>query len=181
MPFGNKIVNGNFETGSLIPWSSSNVAISNLQSHTGSYSALLFGNAANSFLFQAVPVTVGDSFEFFLSIAKIGNLPSPQVDIALIYLNAASTPISIGMSIILPTGHLPDNLNNNWSTIYEISSVVPAMATHAMVIIHKIPSPSTSDIVVDDIVYFSFLVIKLFCFFFTPSHTLSHTKLEQGQ
>ncbi|MGG3176610.1 NTTRR-F1 domain, partial [Brevibacillus laterosporus] len=152
LPFGNKIVNGNFETGSLVPWNFSNVAINNLQSHTGSFSALFFGNTTNSVLYQTVPVTSGEIFEFFLSIGKIGNLPSPQVNIALIYLNAASTPENIGINIILPVGKLPNNLNNNWSTIYEISSVVPAAATQAMVIIHKIPAPSTADIVVDDIV-----------------------------
>ncbi|WP_175393331.1 NTTRR-F1 domain, partial [Brevibacillus laterosporus] len=152
MTFNNKVVNGNFETGTLTPWSSSNVTTSNLQSHSGSFSALLFGNTANSFLVQDIPVVPGDSFEFFLSIAKTGNLRSSQVNIALIYLNVVATPIGIGMSTILPIDHLPNSTNNNWTTIYETTSVVPATAIRALVIIHKIPSPSTADIVVDDIV-----------------------------
>ncbi|MED1791002.1 NTTRR-F1 domain, partial [Brevibacillus laterosporus] len=151
MPVKNKAVNGDFETGSLVPWISTNVTINNQQSHSGTFSALLFGTTTSSLMFQTVPVTTGDSFEFFLSIAKIGNLPSPQVNIAVIYVNAASIPISIGMSVILPVNHLPNNLNNDWITIYNTTSVVPEAATQAMIIIHKIPAPSTADIVVDDI------------------------------
>ncbi|WP_156037948.1 NTTRR-F1 domain [Brevibacillus laterosporus] len=82
---------------------------------------------------------------FFYRSGKTGNLPSPQVNIPLNYLNAASTPENIGINIILPVDQLPNILNNNWTTIYEISSVVPAAATQAMLIIHKIPVPLTAD------------------------------------
>ncbi|MGG1267862.1 NTTRR-F1 domain, partial [Brevibacillus laterosporus] len=151
MPFSNKIVNGDFETGTLIPWSSINVAITNLQSHTGFFSARLFGNTTNSLLFQAVPVTPGDSFEFLLSIAKLGNLVSPQVNIALLYLDVTATPVGIGLNFTIPVGHLPDNTANIWTTIYETTSVVPATAIQALLIIEKVPALTTADVVVDDI------------------------------
>ncbi|MBG9789037.1 collagen like protein [Brevibacillus laterosporus] len=151
MPFSNKVVNGDFETGTLFPWSFTNVSITNLQSHTGFFSALLFGDTANSLLFQAIPVTPGDSFELFLSIAKLGNLVSPQVNIALLYLDVATIPVGIGLNLTIPVGHLPDNTANIWTTIYETTSVVPATATQALLIINKIAALSTADIVVDDI------------------------------
>ncbi|GIO02278.1 hypothetical protein J5TS2_29460 [Brevibacillus halotolerans] len=51
MPFSNIVENGNFESGTLFPWSFTNVAITDLQSHSGFFSALLFGGIANSLLF----------------------------------------------------------------------------------------------------------------------------------
>ncbi|MCZ0832090.1 hypothetical protein O0535_15200 [Brevibacillus halotolerans] len=51
LPFSNIVENGNFESGTLFPWSFTNVAITDLQSHSGFFSALLFGGIANSLLF----------------------------------------------------------------------------------------------------------------------------------
>ncbi|WP_068793873.1 NTTRR-F1 domain [Brevibacillus laterosporus] len=152
MSFINRIVNGDFETGTLTPWGSSNVSITNLHSHTGNFSAQLLGGTTSSLLTQLVPVVPGESFEFFLSIAKTGGLPSPQVDITIIYLNIVALPVSIGLSTTIPFDHLPDNTNNkNWTTIYETTSIVPLTAIDAVVLINNVPSPATADIVVDSI------------------------------
>lgn len=51
LPFSNIVENGNFESGTLFPWSFTNAAITDLQSHSGFFSALLFGGIANSLLF----------------------------------------------------------------------------------------------------------------------------------
>lgn len=150
--FTNRIVNGDFETGTLTPWGSSNVSITSLHSHTGTFAAQLLGGTTSSLLTQLVPVVPGESFEFFLSIAKIGGLPSPQVDIKIVYFNVIALPVSIGLSTTIPIDHLPDNTNNkNWTTIYETTSIVPLTAIDAVVIINNVPSASTADIVVDDI------------------------------
>ncbi|WP_309402714.1 NTTRR-F1 domain [Brevibacillus laterosporus] len=76
----------------------------------------------------------------FLSIAKSGNVISPQVNIVLIYLDVANIPVGIGLNLTIPVGHLPDNTANIWTTIYKTTSVVPATAIEALLIICTIYS-----------------------------------------
>ena len=146
----NRIINGSFETGSLAPFTGVNATISSPTSHTGSFSALLTGGTANSFILQFVPVLPSENFELFVSLTKIGSAISPPISITVGYYNGSSF-LGYGLITNIPSGHLPDNNENDWTEIYQTTSPAPAGTTQALVLINKLPLAGSADVFADDV------------------------------
>src|SRR4051812_45296070 len=87
MSIQNLIINGGFETGTLVPWTSSNTTVTNLFSHSGTFSARLQGGPITSYIAQFVPVTPGVSYELLISLAKVGVQPAAPVVIQVFYFD----------------------------------------------------------------------------------------------
>ncbi|XYY60146.1 NTTRR-F1 domain [Bacillus velezensis] len=83
----NPIINGSFETGTLAGWSSANTQINSLFAHSGRYSAQFIGAQPYAYLSQIVPISA-KSVTLFVSLATLGNEPSPQVTLQIIYVSA---------------------------------------------------------------------------------------------
>ncbi|WP_430795188.1 NTTRR-F1 domain [Bacillus thuringiensis] len=81
----NLIINGKFENGTLNPFITTNVQIDGTNSHSVKYSANLIGGEASANLIQVISIFPNESFEFLISLAKIGGAPSPFLSIILAY------------------------------------------------------------------------------------------------
>lgn len=68
----NLIINGGFENGTLLPFLTVNASIDGTHSHSGLFSASLFGGIGNAVIVQEVPVSSNQSYELFASLAKVG-------------------------------------------------------------------------------------------------------------
>lgn len=88
MSVNNIIINDSFETGSFPPWIPFNATITREFSHTGYFATRLVGGAINSFIYQIVPITAGQRYQLFVSLSKVGLLPSPQVSLSIPYYDA---------------------------------------------------------------------------------------------
>nr|MDH3073334.1 NTTRR-F1 domain [Bacillus velezensis]MDH3104934.1 NTTRR-F1 domain [Bacillus velezensis] len=97
----NPIINGSFETGTLAGWSSANTQINSLFAHSGRYSAQFIGAQPYAYLSQIVPISA-KSLTLFVSLATLGNEPSPQVTLQIIYVSAAGEQISSIQENITP-------------------------------------------------------------------------------
>lgn len=151
MSFNELIVNGSFETGDFAPWIQSGSAITSQFSHSGFLASQLTGGTADAFILQFVPVKPMERFEFLVSLAKIGMAPSPLVSITILYYDAAFNFLELGLTVKIPTGHLPNVNDNNWVEIYRTTDLTPIRTTQALVFISKLPQEGTADMVVDDV------------------------------
>ncbi len=145
------IVNGNFETGSLIPWTTYDTIITSQYSHSGVFSAQFPAGPSFSFLYQFVPATPGQRLEFLVSLGKIGDEPSPQIDLIILYADSFLTYIEPGLLLILPQDFLPEANERNWIEVYKTTAPVPPGATQALVFISKQFQSGTAGICIDDI------------------------------
>ncbi|MUG72736.1 NTTRR-F1 domain [Paenibacillus validus] len=132
MSITNIIVNGGFETGSLLPWINFNATITTDFSHSGFYAARLLGGDLNSFITQFVPATPGESYEFLVSLAKVGTAPSPPISLTVAFYNDSFTFLGYGLITTIQTDRLPDVNDDTWLEIYQTTSVAPAgtVASH---------------------------------------------------
>jgi hypothetical protein len=142
----NRIVNGGFETGSLLPFSGSNVSISSIR-HSGPFSAMFLGGTSEGRLTQLISVVPGESFEFFTSIVKIGNAASPRVSIVISYLDNELNLKGTALSIDIPVGNIPIY----WREIYMTTTPAPSGTTQARVEITKYSLSGSASVVVDDV------------------------------
>ncbi|MED0832735.1 NTTRR-F1 domain, partial [Bacillus siamensis] len=141
----NPIINGSFETGTLEGWSSANTQINSLFAHSGRYSAQFIGTQPYAYLSQIIPISA-QSLTLFVSLATLGNEPSPQVTLQIIYVSAAGEQISSVQENITP-GNLPNVLFHTWSEIYKTSSV-PSGAASAVIVLSKV---SSGTVLIDDV------------------------------
>lgn len=148
----NRIVNGSFESGSLAPFLSLNVVIDSSRSHSGFFSARMAGDTANAILYQVVPVSAGENFELFVSLAKVGTAPSPPMTIFVSYYSTSFTFLGNGLLTSIPANHLPNEVSGtDWTEIYQTTEPVPDLATQAYVFIGKLPQAGSADVLVDDV------------------------------
>ncbi|PEE01472.1 hypothetical protein CON78_04230, partial [Bacillus toyonensis] len=150
----NLIINGGFENGTLVPFSTVNALIDGTHSHSGLFSATLSGGIGNAVIVQEVPVPSNQSFELFASLSKVGAAASPTISITIAYYAGAviaANFLGYGLSVIIPSNRLPDNSQNTWLKVYQTTSVAPATATKALVSIFKLGQIGSPDVVVDDI------------------------------
>ncbi|MFL1664405.1 NTTRR-F1 domain, partial [Bacillus cereus] len=150
----NRIINGGFENGTLCPFVTTNVVIDNKNSHSGSYSANLFGDTMNASLIQVVPVSPNQTYECFVSLTKIGDAPSPPVSIVIAYYSEILNPanfLGYGLATTIPSNRLPSINQNNWLEFYQTTLPAPPQATQAIVLIQKFSQPSSANVLVDDI------------------------------
>ncbi len=151
MPITELIVNEGFETGAFPPWVPSQAKITLEFKNSGYYGARLIGGTVNSFISQFVRVNPGESFEFLVSLAKIGAGISPPVSLFISYYDSSLIFLGYGLITNIPTDSLPDVDENIWLEIYETTNPTPAGATKALVLINKLPQAGSTDIVVDDV------------------------------
>lgn len=154
----NRIVNGGFEDGTTIsPFSGSNVTIINTNSHSGSRSARFAGGTGDASLSQTVPVSPGENFEFFVSLAKLGTSTSPRITIVISYRDSSNNVIPTAQTTInIPSGRLPNNNEDDWLEIYRTTTIAPAAAVQARVEINKTGLSSSAPVVVDDVALLAF-------------------------
>lgn len=154
----NRIVNGGFEEGTTIsPFSGSNVTIISTNSHSGSRSARLEGGSINASLSQLVPVSPGENFEFFVSLAKIGTATSPPISIVISYRDSGNNAIPNAQTTInLPSGRLPNNNEDDWIEIYGTTTIAPNTAAQALVNITKSGLSGSAPVLVDDVALLAF-------------------------
>ncbi|WP_338422612.1 NTTRR-F1 domain [Bacillus atrophaeus] len=141
------IVNGGFETGNLTGWASANTSVINTFAHSGRYSAQFISSQPYAFLGQIVPVVSGQSLIFIVSLGRIGNNPSSQVTIQILFVNSEGEEIEGGQEIIIAAGNLPNVSFNTWNEIYRAIET-PAEAVNAVVVISKITFGS---VLIDDV------------------------------
>ncbi|MEB9662956.1 NTTRR-F1 domain, partial [Bacillus cereus] len=146
----NLIMNGGFESGTLAPFITTNVQVVNTNSHSGIYSASLIGGEANAQLIQAIPIPPNESFEFLISLAKIGGAPSPPLSIKLAYYYN-SIFLEQGLIISIPLNHLPNGNQSNWLEIYLITPQSPPLANKAILLIYKEGQAGSSRVLIDDV------------------------------
>ncbi len=60
MAINDLIINGGFETGTLIPWDSLGAVVTSQFRHSGTFAAQLAGGAGNAFLVQFLPANPGE-------------------------------------------------------------------------------------------------------------------------
>ncbi|PTY75922.1 hypothetical protein B5V88_13475, partial [Heyndrickxia sporothermodurans] len=146
------IVNGDFESGTLSPWIILNASTTVTFSHSGYFSAQLFGGDLNSFIGQFVPASAGQSFELIVSLSKIGVNPSPPVTIQVTYFDSLFNFLGFGKLTNIATERVPNVENNvTWLEVYQTTSPAPAGTTQAFVLINKLPLTGSADILVDDV------------------------------
>ncbi|MCY7939608.1 NTTRR-F1 domain [Bacillus inaquosorum] len=141
------IVNGGFETGNLTGWASANTSVINTFAHSGRYSAQFISSQPYAFLGQIVPVVSGQSLIFIVSLGRIGNNPSPQVTIQILFVNSEGEEIEGGQEIIIAAGNLPNVSFNSWNEIYRTIET-PAEAVNAVVVISK---TTFGSVLIDDV------------------------------
>ncbi|WP_141237727.1 NTTRR-F1 domain, partial [Bacillus sp. X2(2017)] len=141
------IVNGGFETGNLTGWVSANVSVINTFAHSGRYSAQFISSQPYAFLGQIIPVISGQSLTFIVSLGRMGNNPSPQVTIQILFVNREGEEIEGGQEIIITAGNLPNLTLNTWNEIYRTIQT-PVDAVSAVVVISK---ASFGSVLIDDI------------------------------
>lgn len=150
----NRIINGGFETGSFSPsWSvtGTGATIVSGNSHSGPNSARLAGGTGTITLSQRVPVTPGENFEFFVSLAKVGTLISPPISIVISYRDSTDGFLGNALMTNISSGRLPNNDERDWMEIYRTTTVAPAGTTQALVQITKSGLSNSASIVVDDV------------------------------
>ncbi|WP_176543586.1 NTTRR-F1 domain, partial [Bacillus toyonensis] len=150
----NLIINGGFENGTLLPFLTVNASIDGTHSHTGVFSASLFGGIGNAVIAQEVPVSSNQNYELLASLAKVGAAASPTISITIAYYAGAVIPanfLGYGLSVIIPSDRLPDNSQNTWLTVHQTTSLAPPTATQALVSIFKLGQIGSPNVAVDDI------------------------------
>jgi hypothetical protein len=152
MSLNNLVVNGDFASGSLLPWLSLNAQITGVNSHSGLYSARLQGGNASAYLIQYLSVTPGEKYELLLSLAKAGAAQSPPVNISISYYDDSNNFLGYGLNENVYVNRLPNGTTAEWITDYFTTTiVVPPTASLAALAIFKIPQSGSSDLLVDDI------------------------------
>ncbi|MGM0948324.1 MAG: NTTRR-F1 domain, partial [Bacillota bacterium] len=141
------IVNGGFETGILTGWASANTSVINTFAHSGRYSAQFISSQPYAFLGQIVPVVSGQSLIFIVSLGRIGNNPSPQVTIQILFVNSEGEEIQGGQEIIIAAGNLPNVSLSTWNEIYRTIET-PAEAVNVVVVISK---TTFGSVLIDDV------------------------------
>ncbi|PFT70861.1 collagen-like protein, partial [Bacillus thuringiensis] len=147
----NIIQNSSFETGTLPPWVGSNAVVTNLCSHTGSFSARLTGGNVTSYIAQFVPVTAGSTFEFFVSLAKVGVGIAAPVQLQVIFLDSLFNSLGNGLFINILVDGLPTCDADTWLTVYQAVTAAPVGTTQAFVLINSLPQVGTVDLLIDDV------------------------------
>lgn len=147
----NRIINGGFETGSIYPFSASNVFITNTNSHLGVFSAQLVGGVMNSYLAQFVSISPHETFKFFASFTKIGSSISPPIRIVIAYYDASFNFLENGLVTQIVTDRLCTNDEGDWLEVYFTTSPAPDLSSQAFVLINKLPQSDSANMLVDDV------------------------------
>ena len=145
------LLTGGCETGNLAPWISLNSTINHTISHSGYYSVSLAGGTLNSYFYQIVPISPNQEFEFIVSIAKLNALISPAVVLSVAYYNSAFSFLGYGLIVNIPSGNITDNSIADWTEIYQTTSLAPATATQALVLVKKLPLAGSASLAFDDV------------------------------
>lgn len=152
MPFRNLVVNGDFESGVLAPWSSLNASVDSTTSHTGLFSARLQGGNVTAYLSQFVPATPGAACELLVSLSDTGALPSPFVSVSVGYYDAEFRFLGHGLIHSFYSNRLPDCPDSTWLAARPIAvSAAPVHAAQAQLFIGKLPAAGSPDLFVDDV------------------------------
>jgi len=149
MASANAIVNGDFETGNLIPWGSQNAATDSTASHSGVYSARISG-ATGGLLYQIVPATPGASYELVASLAKASSGVGPYVYVYVSFYDNALVLTGVGLLAGIAT-RLPNGGANEWTVVYYTTTPAPPGTTQAYVVFQTLATPITVDLLVDDV------------------------------
>ena len=112
----NRITNTSFEADTLSPWVSLNGTIINNESHSGFRAVQLSGGMTNSFVYQTVPVSPGESFELIVSLAKVGDMPAPPMTLAINYYDNAFNFMDYGIITHVDVDRIPNVENCLWHT-----------------------------------------------------------------
>ena len=117
MSIYNLVTNGSYENGTLLPWLTLNTTLTSQFAHLGYYSARLEGGTLNSYIAQFVEARPGDSYEFLISLAKIGPTPSPPITLQVLFYDESYNYLGNGLiSNILPD-NIPNVENDTWTYI----------------------------------------------------------------
>ncbi|SNZ13918.1 hypothetical protein SAMN05421503_2163, partial [Terribacillus aidingensis] len=148
----NIIVNGGFESGSLEPWVSSFVFVTQQYTNSGSFAAVLDGGQNVDYLAQyASPIVPGNSYTLTLYMAKASILPAPPVQIQLLFLTADFQSVGRSTFLIVPTESIPFAELDNWRATTVATDVAPEGAAQIFLLINTLPDPGSTDILVDDV------------------------------
>ena len=152
----NLITNGGFETGNLNGWvTGSNSTTTNVNSHSGTYAALLQQGIIPSYIGQFVPAATGDTLELILSLARPNSLQAPAVLIQVFFFGQNLQLLGTGASNFIPPNRLPNAQISTWKEIYLTTGTAPAGTTQAYLLINVIPLEGASDVLVDDVALLS--------------------------
>lgn len=88
MSINDLMINVGFETGSFPPWIPFNALITSLYTQSEFNAARLTGGTVNSYIYQIVPINPGESYEFIVSLSKVGAAQSPPVSLSIPYYDA---------------------------------------------------------------------------------------------
>ncbi|MGX1193437.1 NTTRR-F1 domain [Metabacillus sp. SLBN-84] len=139
----NRIVNGNFKTGDLAPWTGFHAVIAKRKGLDG---VRLLGGDLNSYISQYVKAEPGESFELNAALTNGGTFNSPQISVSIAYYNAAYKLLGHGLIRTIPSGRLTDEKSRWW---VWIASPAPPETAQAMVVINKLPQLGAPDVIVE--------------------------------
>ncbi|MEW4282455.1 NTTRR-F1 domain [Priestia koreensis] len=152
MDINNVVMNSGFESNSLQPWVSLNGLLSKNYSHTGSFSVILQGGNINAFLYQFVPAMAGESFEFLVSIGKLGYSTPSTVTLQISYYDDALNFLGYGLIESIDVDRIPNpTVTNTWLEAYQNTSPAPSGTTQALILVNKLAAIGVADLVIDDI------------------------------
>lgn len=147
----NLIINSGFETGTLTPFTGTNVLIQSNYSHSGQFCVLLPGGERESQLMQSVSINPGSQLQLKVSLAKAEPKPAPPITIAIAYHTSTFVFIDYGLKKEIQYNQLPYVLGESWLEFIQNPIPSPTNAAYAQVLITKPCAYGTSDFLIDDI------------------------------
>ncbi|WLR43252.1 NTTRR-F1 domain [Bacillus carboniphilus] len=150
----NIVINGQFQSGELSPWTGINACIVENPCPTvvGRYSALLKGGSEDATLEQLINVVKEESYQLFISLAANQKGTSPFVRIVLEYLDSDLVFIENGVELNIEKSQLPNGKQDTFKLITENTTTLPQNAAFARLIITKKGIKNTTAIFIDNVV-----------------------------
>lgn len=148
---GNQLKNGDFESGSLSPWHTQGVFVTESVSMQGNRAAMLKGEVANAYLLQTIPIQPDTEYELEVWLATDGASRSAPVSISVTYYREDGLFLDYGLIKYIQPGRLPTAGQDHWFHVKETAAAPSAEATQAIVLINRLPIESTAAVYVDQI------------------------------
>ncbi len=146
----NRILNYSFEQG-LTNWVAVNTVVSSI-SKSGFQSAQLLAGLPNASLQQAVVTAPGEGLYMSVSLDYPFAGTSPVVVVTVNFFSSSAIYLGNGFTLVVPPGFFT---NSQWQMFEGVTTPAPAGTASAQISISMAPQPSTTSILVDDVILMS--------------------------
>jgi len=150
MSVNNLVIDGSFEEGEWLHWTTNNAIITSEYVSTGTYSALLPRNTVDCFLVQKIPVRPGVKYELCFKAAIVASEANFPLTVRFKYFDQSNLFLKDGLISMIEYQQLPNVTNEKWLQVHQVTATAPLYAETAQLIFEKPVSQSV--IYIDDIV-----------------------------